>query len=306
MNIEQAKAIPMSAILEKLNCIPHKTTNTEDWYLSPLREEKTASFCVSKNKNFWYDHGSGRGGDTINFVGLYLEVCNEDHTVVDTLRWLSNIFSKNEFVQKLPVFEPSNFVKENTLKLLSVKDLEHFGLKNYLTSRGIKLSVGFDFLKEVRVLNKNTSKTIIALGLKNEENGYEIRNAYFKNCIGKKSITFIRGTEIKPDRINLFEGMFDFLTAATINGKPLTNDSIVLNSTSILSQAYPYIKGYGYKELHSYMDNDETGNTATKNITLFCQTEERLQHKSLQKLYQNFNDVNEWHMHNLNLRGLNV
>jgi hypothetical protein len=306
VNIEQAKAIPMSAILEKLNCIPQKTTNTEDWYLSPLREEKTASFCVSKNKNVWYDHGSGKGGDTINFVGSYLEVCNEDHTVIDALRWLSNIFSMNEFVQKLPVFEPNSVVKEKTLKLLSVKELEHFGLKNYLASRGIKLSVGFDYLKEVRVLNKNTSKTIIALGLKNEENGYEIRNAYFKNCIGKKSITFIRGTEVKPDSISVFEGMFDFLTVATINGKPLTNDSIVLNSTSILSQAYSYIKGYGYKELHSYMDNDETGNTATKNITLFCQSQEGLQHKSLQKLYQNFNDVNAWHMHNLNLRGLNV
>jgi Toprim-like/CHC2 zinc finger len=306
VNIEHAKAIPMSAILEKLNCIPQKTTITEDWYLSPLREEKTASFCVSKNKNVWYDHGSGKGGDTINFVGLYLEVCNEDHTVVDALRWLSNIFSTNDIAQKLPVFEPNGVIKEKTLKLLSVNDLEHFGLKNYLTSRGIKLSVGFDFLKEVRVLNKNTSKTIIALGLKNEENGYEIRNAYFKNCIGKKAITFIRGSEVKPDCINIFEGMFDFLTVATINGKPLRNDSIVLNSTSILSQAYPYVKGYGYKELHSYMDNDDTGKNTTKSISVFCQSEEGLQHKSMQKLYANFNDVNEWHMHNLNLRGLNV
>ncbi|MCF7830714.1 DNA primase [Candidatus Gracilibacteria bacterium] len=35
---------------------------------SPFRNERTASFCVSPDKQFWYDFGNSEGGDAISFI----------------------------------------------------------------------------------------------------------------------------------------------------------------------------------------------------------------------------------------------
>ncbi|MCF7905883.1 DNA primase, partial [Candidatus Gracilibacteria bacterium] len=35
---------------------------------SPFRNERTPSFCVSPDKQFWYDFGSSEGGDAISFL----------------------------------------------------------------------------------------------------------------------------------------------------------------------------------------------------------------------------------------------
>lgn len=35
---------------------------------SPFRNERTASFCVSPDKQFWYDFGTSEGGDAISFI----------------------------------------------------------------------------------------------------------------------------------------------------------------------------------------------------------------------------------------------
>jgi hypothetical protein len=45
--------------------------NQDHWYLSPLREEKTPSFKVDRRINVWYDHGTGKGGDLIDFGTLF-------------------------------------------------------------------------------------------------------------------------------------------------------------------------------------------------------------------------------------------
>ena len=38
--------------------LPAKKINNNDyWYLSPLRNEKEASFKINRSKNTWYDHG---------------------------------------------------------------------------------------------------------------------------------------------------------------------------------------------------------------------------------------------------------
>ncbi len=46
MNIDDTKAIPMTEILGRLDIHPKRLTNNKAWYLSPLRQEKTASFQV--------------------------------------------------------------------------------------------------------------------------------------------------------------------------------------------------------------------------------------------------------------------
>ena len=67
MNIGQAKQIDLVDYLASLGYNPAKIKREEYWYLSPLREERTASFKVDRRQNVWYDHGLGTGGNLSYF-----------------------------------------------------------------------------------------------------------------------------------------------------------------------------------------------------------------------------------------------
>jgi len=160
------------------------------------------------------------------------------------------------------------------------------------------------YLDEIRILNKETEKTFFALGIQNEEAGYEIRNPVFKGCLGAKAITFIRGTKPRPEGINLFEGFMDCLSIITSQGsKRFEDDTIILNSLSCLKQATPYIQNYGYRTGYTYMDNDAAGRKATTAWAEYFKKQPQLEHSPMNGLYAPHKDVNAWHM---NKRGLSL
>ena len=66
MNIEQAKSIPIPQIMERIGVAPFRENEREIRYLSPLRQERTASFHVHRVRNVWYDFGEGKGGNSID------------------------------------------------------------------------------------------------------------------------------------------------------------------------------------------------------------------------------------------------
>lgn len=300
MNIEHAKKVPLSLILDKINFKPSKESNNEAWYLSPLRSERTPSFHVNTNKNVWYDHGTGEGGDAIKFVCRYLQEANENHTVADALRWIKNMTGYSPMIANVKTVDYS--MEDKKLLLRNKKDIEHPALIHYLEKRGIPLNIASDYLQEIRVFNKDTKKTFFSIGLRNEDAGYEIRNPFFKGSIGTKSITFIRGSRAKPEGINIFEGMMDYLSIlARQNGKPFEDDTIILNSLSCLKKATPYINNYGYKVAYTWMDNDVAGEKATESLAEFFKTQKHLEHTPMNVMYEPYKDVNEWHMKKLGL-----
>lgn len=65
MDIETAKRIALDDFLESLGHSPVRSKGKVLWYLSPLREEHTASFKVDTGLSCWYDFGLGRGGGII-------------------------------------------------------------------------------------------------------------------------------------------------------------------------------------------------------------------------------------------------
>lgn len=205
-------------------------------------------------------------------------------------------------VQPFSTVRTLSHTNESAFQLKAINQIKHFGLSHYLKKRGISEKIGYKYLKEIHVLNHETQKTIIALGLKNAEDGYELRNQILKSSIGAKSITFIRGNSAKAEGLNIFEGMFDFLSVATLTSdKPPINDTIILNSNSLLKKAIPYIKDHGYKIAYTWLDNDDSGIKATHYLSEFMRNEENITHKEMNKLYKPFNDVNAWHMHKLSL-----
>jgi hypothetical protein len=300
MNIEQAKAIPIAKILEKLNKNPTRQSTHQSWYVPPWREERTASLHVHDKNNWWYDFGIGIGGDAIAFVQQHLKSTREANTVADALRWLQNMVGDKVVIKPVRVGEIRQ--TEPKLQVKSVKPIQHVALVNYLDKRGIPLAVAKTILKEVRVQNQETKKNIFALGLQNEENGWEIRNPLMKSCVGTKAISFIRGIDAKPTGIHVFEGFMDYLSILVQgNGRPLREDVIILNSVACLRQATPYIKGYGYTTIRTWMDNDLAGKQATQAVKEFAATEQGLVHKPMNKTYAPYKDVNAWHMVRLGL-----
>lgn len=301
MNIHDAKEIPIADILTRLHIQPKKTSHGKLLYLSPVRDEKTPSFWLYLKTNRWHDYGDGRGGDPIDFARAYLKYTKEADTTSDALRWLKNMGTgPYEFT---PIHkEPSVRDEPAGLTLKAAKPLQHIGLVHYLGKRGIPLEIARQHLKEIHVRNQRTDKSFFALGFPNEEGGFELRNPFFKGCLGSKSISFIRGREPKPEAIHLFEGFMDYLSAiAQLNGTGLAGDTIILNSLSCLKQITPYIQNYGYRVAYSWLDNDPAGETATASLTDFFKTQHELMHKRMNSVYAPHKDVNAWHMHTLNL-----
>lgn len=302
MNIDHANRIPMAEILSRLNLTPKRKATYQAWYLSPLRQEKTASFLVNTKTNRWHDFGEGIGGDLVDFACAYLKSTREAHTIYDALRWIKNMGVGAYQIPRAYEF-PDPYAKEDAaLTVKSAKPIQHLGLIQYLAKRGIPLTIGYRYLKEIRVRNTRTQKYFTALGFPNEEGGYELRNPFFKGCLGSKAISFIRGREPKPEGIHLFEGFMDYLSAISqLNGKGFQDDTIILNSLSCLSKAIPYVQNYGYRIAYSWMDNDKAGGKATAALSEFCQTEADLKHTPMNSVYASHKDVNAWHMHKLNL-----
>lgn len=301
MNIEKAKWISIAQILEKLGLKPTKKTTNDEWYLSPFREEQTASFHVRTKRNIWYDFGLGSGGDVIHFACIYLESQKQSHSVSDGLKWLADVIGNAQI--PIAIHSAENTNNNPRLSIKSVNRIRHGALVNYLTARGIKLKVATEILREVSFHDSETNKTYFALGLHNEEEGYELRNSFFKGCVGAKSISFIRGSfDGKPDDIHLFEGFMDYLSVITQReGRPFQGDTIILNSLSCIKHAKPYIKGYGYKRAYTWMDNDKAGETADQTLKQFFNEEQCLVHIPTNFLYQPHKDVNAWHMNKLGL-----
>ncbi len=294
MNIEQANAIALPEILHKIGCTPFKNKGAEIWYHSPLRNERTASFHVNTLKNVWYDFGLAKGGDVVSFIRAYLESLNEDSTPVDALRWLRNMT-----LPSLPVKIPEDTKTETAkaLTLWKVQELSYRPLIQYLEVRGISAGVAKKYVQEIIAHNANSGKKFYSIGLPTEGDGYELRNKFFKGCIGDKSISFIRGTCLPAEELHIFEGMMDFLSAASMQKENVfSGDVIILNSVSCLPQVFPYIKGYIYRSLYTWLDNDHAGRKATEILKELCKENGMPSFHTMNSSYEPDKDVNEWHV----------
>lgn len=300
MNAQEANAIPMSVVLEKIGYQPSDRSNGVDlWYFSPFRKERTPSFHVNTAKNVWFDHGAGRGGTVIDFVCLRLRHYFEDHTVVDALRWLDTMVLKDARIASFPQSEPTK--NQPALILEKPTFIQSPPLKEYLSSRGIPADLAKNHLKQVYAFNKKTRRSFYALGMKNESRGYELRNELFKGTLGEKNISFVRGVKTSEGKIHVFEGFLDFLTALFYqDNHRFEHDVIILNSLSNIRKAIPYIETMPYGKIVTWLDNDAAGQTATAELRRFALSI-GFGHEEMNRVYEPYKDVNEWHMSKLGL-----
>ena len=175
-SIEDVKRIDMVEYLEKLGYKPEKIKNNDYWYLSPLREEKTASFKVNRRINRWFDFGIGEGGSIIDFGIKYFNT---------TVSKFLKSFKNNHFGHlKLAVsFHRKNLTsserKDDKSKILivDVRPLSSPELLAYLSRRFINLEVAKKQCCEVDFQLYNKQHT--AIGFKNDSGGFELRKCLF-------------------------------------------------------------------------------------------------------------------------------
>lgn len=292
MNIQQANAIPLTLILEKMGAKPAAQKGANIFYHAPYRDDKTASLHVTMNINKWYDFGITEGGNVVDLVCKYLQSQNHDYTPVDALRWIRNMTGNVQPVQSAA----DKSCDGPTLQVVTVGSIKNNVLKDYLESRGITLEVAKNYLHQVLVSNAKTGKKFYALGLRTEGDGYELRNSYFKGCTGSKHISFIRGSSTPATEIHVFEGIMDFLAALeNQENNVFAGDAIVLNSVSNVDKAKAYIKDYHYTTIYTWLDNDAAGEKATCDLKAFAEEEKIPAFQTMNKTYSGHADLNEWY-----------
>lgn len=278
LSLSEVKEMDMVDYLSLLGHVPVKIRNNDYWYLSPLRDENTASFKINRELNKWYDHGMGKGGNLIDFSILY-----HDCSVGELLQRLNNDFSFHE-----PAFQYTNITKKAEHKIKVIKDsiLDSYALSKYLNQRQIPIEIAREYCSEVRY--EMNGKTYFGIGFKNDSGGWEIRNPYFKSSSSPKGITTFRNG---ADEVYVFEGFMDFLSFKILHKNLPENsqDFVVLNTVSFFERARPFMEDH--RSIWLYLDRDVTG----RNCTHRALSLSRKYHDESSR-YINHKDVNDWMM----------
>ena len=251
LSCKSARNICIVKTLAKLGHFPTRTTEKEAWFLSPLRSETQASFSVSLIKNLWFDFGIGKGGNTIDLIMLM-----KSWSVRETLEFLKNDLESFSFSPP----NTEHLLKQAEIRILDVEFIYLQGLIDYLKSRNIPFEIGRKYCRQVWYGCKG--KRFFAIGLQNQQGGWELRNKYFKTSSSPKTFSFF---ERGSNQLIITEGMFDFLSLATIDEDLVHNsDCIILNSLAFLGRIKMLIPKY--KKVLIYLDNDPAGNKAASSL----------------------------------------
>ena len=280
MNIDAIRQIPLVDFLNHLGYQPTGRDSKGLWFYAPYRSERKPSFHVNPNKNIWFDFGTGTGGDIFTLAG---EMSGE----TDFLRQADFIAVKMQLPVEKP-YKPTPFIEEPTFANLEISTLKAPALLKYLADRGITNEIARQYCVQVDYEMKG--KHYYAIGFRNNADGYELRNPFFKGSSPPKHITHIANGN---PRCSVFEGFIDFLSAERLGFNDGT-DTIVLNSVSNLGKAIEPLTDYPL--ILCYLDNDAAGRAALARLQR--EFGDRVMDKSA--LYPNHKDLNDYLVSTIN------
>jgi hypothetical protein len=267
MNIEQAKTIRIDEFLENLGYICAKETGARKWY--KFRDEKTASFVVSKDGMAWYDHGDGIGGNIIDVAKI---AANSD-SVSEALKFIENtVGSSYSFTirQTIPVqpAEPYySVVYDADFSIYKGRYLSPAAL--YLKERrGISPEAVYPYFRDVfHISSQQQKKPFYAFGIPNISGGFEGRTFFHgqwhKRTIGNKDVSVFT-TEKENAPWQCFYSMMDFSTFLTKYDaeKRGDNNYLILNGDGMIDNARAYLETRPPGYMIHYPHNDESGKKA--------------------------------------------
>jgi len=274
---EQASIVEL---LSRLGYEPVKKFGKEHMYRSMLRDgDNDPSFSVDDKIGAWFDHGTGKGGNVID-LGLALWPDLDFNQVLEKIQVASNMTSpvRREPRPRLPV-RARSYVIEKTKAIGT-----HPAITAYLQSRGI-FDVARKKMSEIyyHIRNeKGDKKQFFAAGWQNDAGSWEVRNRYFKGCLGQKAISVIPGD---PRSAAVFEGYINYLS--WLKEHPAaTQTVIVLNTLSLLQTGIK--AAIQFPSIDLFLDRDTAGVHATKDfIKALPYASDR------SAMYDKFNDYND-------------
>jgi DNA primase len=261
MNISELNRLSIRQYLAWKNIYPVRDRGYYGMYRSPFREDHNASMKVDYNKNLWIDYGTGEGGTMIDLV-MRINSCSLNDAITELNQY------DNTTAQQLDSFSFHGNInnptkQEHVINILNVVSLANPALLGYLNERQINIEIAKLHCSEVHYAVNG--KPYFAIGYKNDSEGYELRNKYFKGCTSKDitSVTF------GHDTCQLFEGFMDYLTFLTIkNWQHSPADVIVLNSLTNLHKIENSLSSY--RSVATFLDNDEAGKRAVLELKKNC------------------------------------
>ncbi len=288
MNCAIANKIDITGFLSSIGINPQKQTNKAYAFCAPYRKDTDASMFVFKADNRWHDYGTGENG---SLVDLVCKINNID------VHGALSILSEANFTP-----QPICFVKQektstlnSSIKIKHIVPLEDRVLINYLEGRGIPFKIANRYTKEIHYnAYEGQLNPYRAICFENDKSGYDLRNGSvsekfpkgLKICILSKTITTIPGN---PDKLNVFEGFIDFLSALVLfDTTEFKNTTIVLNSTSNTPHIYNILSNFS--QVNLFLDNDPSGIKAVSEI------QNRFPNavNQAQIIYPGFNDFNDF------------
>ena len=300
MKIEELKRIPIWELLSHLGIEPvsKRGGGAQLMYHSPLRPDRNASFSVSTRKNLWMDFGTSQGGNVIDLAIALKGYCTFSEAVTwleEQARW----FHKDILYEDFSRYDDAHMSRlsgHSGISNMRVEELTSPRLLEYLESRGIPASIGQRYCKEARYSVRD--REYYGVAFLNILGGMEIRSRSFKGCHGVKAPSVVSVEKTKRTSCCcVFEGFMDFLSYMVLkeNGVPdivqsFPYDCIILNSTSIIQRAIPFIGVYTIA--YCYLDNDFAGTQALDTLDLLMPG--RIFEMSSR--FSSYNDLNDYLM----------
>ena len=262
MTIEHAKQIHISHFLRLLGYSPTKQGAQDDWYISPLRDENTASFHVYRDGTRWHDFGEGCGGDIVDLAQCLFGITSTQEALLKIQEVAGNV-CMNSY---LPGKE-----KNTTSKVrytghdykIKVTELS-LPLLQYSRKRGINDQTIKRVCSQVYYTVPD-GRRFFGIGFPNDKGGWEVRSEIFKGCLGVKAPTSFLNLADAPTV--LFEGFFDYLSALQM-GWMTGHNGVILNSVQELDTAMSFF--FSGQPLIACLDNDVAGRNATEKLSQRC------------------------------------
>ena len=265
----EANKISIKVYLANRGIHPVKDHGYYGMYRSPFREDNNASMKVDYNKNLWIDFGSNDGGTMIDLV-MRMENCSCQKAIATLEQPYDQGSVGTQECTNIPIssfsFHGNNSNNNTpTITIQKVLPITHQALIDYLSERKINLDIAKQYCSEIHY--SVNEKPFFAIGFPNDSKGWILRSEPFKGCTSMDVTTYngANNTNNTKESCLVFEGFTDFLSYLTLkNTHIFKEDVIVLNSLSNLPKAMDKLKGY--KEIHTYLDNDDPGKKATLTI----------------------------------------
>jgi 5S rRNA maturation endonuclease (ribonuclease M5) len=274
MNAKEANKVSIQEFLKRKGILPKRRYPGYLMYRVPWRNENRPSMKVDLQKNLWIDYATREGGTLIDLI----QKMDPHLSVKDAIQEINRSHSLFSFQQQ-------KF--EDLTSGINIEEVKPIGtnpaLTNYLLERGINLETAKPFCSEIYF--KVKGKPYFGIGHKSE-NGWHIRNKYWKGCTGQGITCYQNGSK----QVVVFEGIFDILSYQQMNKfNSSPQDLLILNSTVNLKRGIELLKGY--VEINLFLDNDEAGNKATQMIIdAFPFSQDK------REIYKNFKDLNAYHV----------